>query len=350
LKTRISNRFSKAALVLLIFSAAAFAVDTVNYGPFACHFYNQDDDGGYGYVGAADWTDIQKQDVEAGIMTWASNIANTAPRQINLHLYWQNLEGAQLGGAGSNVIYDGTYSASMTEYVWRHEMGYTISGPDALIVYDIDAASDYKPEDEPDYVSPIAGWNFGSEQPADNEIDFRGTVTHELGHLVGFSSSYNRSLNQFGTFGDSEQSWQQAGLRAWDLNFVDNDGDRPQVASSWDLQTNVDVEADEGDSTSLYWDGANAVAANGEGELVQIFAPQDYIPGSSLSHLNYDAGSVYPGSLMSPYVSTGVSPREPNDIEWAMMQDMGWTLVPEPATLVILGLGGLMLNLTRRKV
>jgi hypothetical protein len=315
--------------MIVIFAGSGLSLEIINYGPFACYFY------GTGDGAAADWTAAQKADVEASISTWDAGIENTAARQIRLDMYWVDFEGNTLGGASSSVLYNGTRSYTLTEYLWREETNFSTSGADALIQLDLDAAG--------------FGWHFGSAPTPSNAIDFLSVVTHELGHLVGFASSYNRSLNQFGTFGTGAQNWVQAGLRAWDLNFVDNDGDRPVVASSWNQQTDVDVEDEPGgDSTSLYWDGENAVAANG-GELVQIYAPATYAPGSSLSHLNYDSGPVYADSLMSPYVSMGVSPREPNEIEWAMMADMGWTLVPEPATAIIMCLGGFILKTTKKR-
>ena len=66
-----------------------------------------------------------------------------------------------------------------------------------------------------------------------------------------------------------------------------------------------------------------------------------YSPGSSLSHLDEAALSDY---LMSPSIATAQTLRTVSDLEWAMMDDMGWQTVPEPATFLILAVGMIMLK------
>jgi hypothetical protein len=85
----------------------------------------------------------------------------------------------------------------------------------------------------------------------------------------------------------------------------------------------------------VYFDGAAAKAANG-GSDVAIYAPTTYSSGSSLSHLDE---STFPNALMSPSIGLGQEIRQPTSLEWAMMTDMGWQIVPEPGTVgMLLGL------------
>ena len=46
---------------------------------------------------------------------------------------------------------------------------------------------------------------------------------------------------------------------------------------------------------------------------------------------------------MSPFFAAGQTARTVSDLEWAMVTDMGWQIIPEPVTLVLLGLGGLII-------
>ena len=50
---------------------------------------------------------------------------------------------------------------------------------------------------------------------------------------------------------------------------------------------------------------------------------------------------------MSPSIGTMQLNRDVSDLEWAMMTDMGWTVVPEPATAVLFVIG--ILGLIRKK-
>ncbi|MBN1456595.1 MAG: PEP-CTERM sorting domain-containing protein [Sedimentisphaerales bacterium] len=316
------SRFFTVSVVLLsLFTSSSLAtVSTVSHGYFNLNFYNTGDSNG-SETGQANWTAEQMADVVASTNAWSSGIANVAGRQIEVDLFWNELDvygPTVLGGSGSYRVADGTTIWNLGEYVWKEETDPGTSTPfDTIIQYDITAAG--------------VAWNFGTDAPGAGEIDFRSVVTHELGHSLGWDSSFDNDYNDWGWF-----STGYGGLTAWDKNLVDSAGNRAQSGSSG---TPGDFNQTD---NPVFFDGANATTLNGG--LVPIFAPNPWQPGSSLSHV--DEGLL--GSLlMSPSISTGELNRSVSDLEWAMMMDMGWTIVPEPATLVLLGLGGLIVRKRR---
>ena len=206
-------RFSRAAVVLLIIAVAAHGETTVvNYGPFEVTFHNTGDTDGL-YTGVADWTAQQMVDVAASIGTWASQITDTAARPVRMHLFWDELDSyspQMLGGSASYRVGDGQTQWNLSEYVWREGMdpGTTTYGFDTVILLDITAAS--------------YSWNFGEGLPGGLEIDFRSVMTHEIGHSLGFTSTYSYCFDDWGWLGDAYQ-----GLTEWDKNLVDGEGDYP---------------------------------------------------------------------------------------------------------------------------
>jgi len=315
------------ALSLFILICPSFAtVTTVTEGYFNLNFYNFGDiNTTTGDVGEADWTAEQMADVVASTAAWSSGIANSAGRQIEVALFWNELDSlgsTVLGGSASYRIANGTTIWNMGEYIWKEENdpGFTSAGFDTRILYDITAAG--------------VSWNFGADAPGSGEIDFRSVVTHELGHSLGWSSSFDNNYNDWGWF---DNTYGHYGLTDWDKNLVDSSGNRAQSGSAG---TPGDFNQTD---DPIFFDGANAITLYG-GD-VPIYAPDPYRPGSSIAHVDEDLlGSL----LMSPSIGTMQLIRDVSDLEWAMMTDMGWNIVPEPATLAMLGLGGLLLR--KRKI
>ncbi|AKJ64745.1 hypothetical protein [Kiritimatiella glycovorans] len=317
-----------ALLAGLCLPADAIVVET--YGPFDVSFYEEGDV--YGTTtNQQDWTAEQMADVESAIQAWDAGIQNTAGRQISLHLLWDDLPSGVLGSSGSSQVYGGGQRWQSGEFIWREEddpANYGIEiDVDSLIRYDVDAAG--------------VGWNFGEDGPGPGQIDFRSVITHELGHSVGVTSSYLSEEDFFGYVGrDAMGDPVYEGLTAWDVNLVDSAGNRPAVGTNG-VPDNFDELGN-----PVYWDGDTAT--NLYGGLVPIYAPETYSSGSSLSHL--DEGT-FPGALMSPQIGAGQLVREPTDLEWAMMTDMGWQVIPEPAAVLLSTFGlGLMRLLRRRFV
>ncbi|MFC1677557.1 hypothetical protein ACFL3G_10915 [Planctomycetota bacterium] len=322
-----------AVISLLLLAPAANATPIIQtLGPFDVTFYNAGDSDGL-YTGSQNWTPEQITDVAASIDAWASNIDENPIRNVNMHLFWDELDSLGsnvLGGSASVRITDYSSQWNLGEYVWKNPLdiledpGTSSYGFDTVIRYDVTAAD--------------TNWNFGSDAPGAGDIDFRSVITHEIGHSLGFDSTYESpTYDDWGWFYTSQTQGEYYGLSEWDQHLVDSAGNKPENGT-----TGTPDNFNETDDP-VYFDGPNAMAVYGG--LVPIYAPNPYQPGSSLSHIDQ---ATFPNYLMSPAISTGSMNRMPSELEWAIMQDIGWNLTPEPATILLLAIPAVVLA-TKRK-
>jgi len=288
---------------------------TQNYGVFDVTFYNAGDSDGT-TVSQQDWTSEQIADVEASIYEWQSRIANIPGRQVKMGLFWREMDNygtSVLGGSSSYRIGNGTQIWNLGEYVWKEGLnpGFSSRGWDTKIEYDITAAG--------------LNWNFGADAPLSNDIDFRSVIAHEIGHSLGWDTTFDNNYDDWGWMYTNYPNGGYYGLTDWDNNLVDGSGNRASNGG-----TGIPGNFIQNDNP-VFFDGANAVALYGG--LVPIYAPAVFSNGSSLAHLDESAlGNL----LMSPFISRGQTIRTVSELEWAMMKDMGWNIIPEPSSILLL--------------
>jgi hypothetical protein len=281
------------------YSANAQTVRTI--GPFDVSFYNSTDPGDEGGTSSQDWTGPEIEDITACIAAWAGRITNTPPpgRQVKLHLFWNNLGSTILGETWNPSVGNGTTSWSDTERIWR-----TGVNPTGTPSYDARIS-----------LSTGYSWNIGSAAPTSSQYDLRSVITHELGHTLGFDSTYDPGTDNFSSIG----------ISAWDTFLRDSasGGNRPAVGTTG-TPGNFNQLAN-----PIYFTGSAAEAAYGAylgtnvSTPVPVYAPSSYQSGSSMSHLDQ---SALPNDLMSPSMSNGVTRRAPSAIDWGIMKDLGWSV------------------------
>ncbi|MDN5881587.1 MAG: PEP-CTERM sorting domain-containing protein, partial [Nitrosospira sp.] len=184
--------------------------------------------------------------------------------------------------------------------------------------------------------------------PSNAESDFYSTLFHEFTHVLGFASTIGQSGEPvFGT--QNAGSWS-----TFDSFIVDKNGARiidPATfalnQAAWDAGSVGGASPAEG----LFFDGANAVAANG-GDPAGLYTPETWDESSSVSHLD-DENPAYAGMMMLAMSDTGPYARDYSAIEVGMLTDLGYTaaIIPEPETYAMLlaGLGMIGWIARRRK-
>ena len=173
-------------------------------------------------------------------------------------------------------------------------------------------------------------WHYGADLPTGGDIDFQTVAMHELAHGLGIFSSF-----------ESDGSWGRGSKPyIFDTMLVNAAGERL-----------IDLPVSGANVTSeVYFDGAAAAAAYqalGGSWLAPIYAPSTWREGSSLSHLD-EATFTGANDFMTPLLNTPL--RDINPVVLGMMQDLGWSVVPEPTSLSLLAIGAAMMIVRRRIV
>jgi uncharacterized repeat protein (TIGR01451 family) len=252
----------------------------------------------------------------AGI--WASLLNSSVPIEINA--CWTNLAPNILGHSAPESYHRG--ASGMVGNTW-----YSAALANALSSSDLNDhdgfdwdndGTDADAEMEIAYSGNGIAWYFGSDgvTPA-GQYDFVSVVLHEIGHGLGFLGSMTVSAGQ-GRWGFGipvnpliydRFTENVAGQSLLDTGLFPN----PSPALAIQLQSN-----------NLYFDGANANAANG-GNRPKLFAPLAWMPGSSYVHLD----EIYNGSanaLMTYSLNDGEAIHNPGLITRGILTDLGWAL------------------------
>jgi len=183
------------------------------------------------------------------------------------------------------------------------------------------------------YLNSTSAWYYDSTgTPPSGQYDFATVAIHELCHGLGFLSLAKKSGTS-GSFGMLLASDFAPLTTSYPWPNLDT---LPSVFDRF-LVTNLDQQLDtipnpsatlgsKFSSNAIYFNGANAVAANA-GIKPRIYAPSTFSLGSSITHLNeatYPAGNV--NELMTPNGTPASSLHNPGPICIGILKDIGWNL------------------------
>ncbi len=221
---------------------------------------------------------------------------------INININWRSLEGNSLAGASPSAYYSRfsnvpnpseVYPVALAEKISRRELN---------------------DPDEPDInitVNSERNWYYDWFNPSGvgNRFDFVSVLLHEVFHGLGFVS-FTRVNNNIGSIGLFS-----GGRHTIYSDFMFN-GSSTKVS---DVVDNSSEMAAVLQSQNLFF---NLISSS---QSLKLYAPGEYDPGSSISHLDEFTFNNTSDALMTPSIGRGQVEQDPG-VSVEMLYDMGWDM------------------------
>lgn len=278
-----------AAFVLLAASAAAVPV-TINYLDGASEGFNDP------VLGTA-----RKTAFQYAVNLWAAQVHGTVP--VVIEAEFNPLGGspsaATLGVAGFNSVLRDFTGAPVSGTWFPMPLANQITGADQD-PSNADISAVFNSDVDTPAVLSGADFYYGTDSNPGSNIDFVTVVLHELGHGLGFVTLVDSATG------------------AWFSGFPDIFGRQLTRVPGGDFDTMTNAQRLAAlTSGQVFWKGPNVVAAHGG--QIQMFAPNPYQSGSSISHWD---PSNFPNLLMEPSywgATQSIDRTKP------AFKDMGWS-------------------------
>ena len=248
---------------------------------------------------------------------WAAKVSSS--QTIKIDASWESFGNQQiLGSAGTTFIFRFELSdGQTTQQTW-----FPSALADAL-------ADDDLAEGEADirarFNSDFTNWHFETDQsPGPGEFDFTTVVLHEIGHGLGFSSSFGHDGTQ-GNWGI--ESGGETSPLVFDLYLINGTGvelrDETAFANgSAELGTALT-------NNDVFFFGFYAGETVGWAP-VPAYAPMEWEQGSSIAHVNKtNFPEWHQDALMAPSISPGFAIHDPGPIMTGIFRDLLWTASSE---------------------
>ena len=184
-------------------------------------------------------------------------------------------------------------------------------------------------------------WYFGTDGlTPSGQYDLMTAALHTITHGLNFSGSMNvaSGLGNWGYGYGSSPNYFYPNIYDTFMKDAANDPSSLLIDTSiYPKQTTTLATALT--SNSVWFDGPNAVSANG-GKRVKIYAPSPWQDDASYIHLDYDTFAGTVNGLMVNSLSPGTSIHDPGPVTLGMLKDIGWgwTGAPPPPYYADLGI------------
>jgi len=250
------------------------------------------------------------------VAIWGSTLNSSVP--ISIEAVFSPLAPGVLGSASPATFFRNFINAPVSNTY------YPVALASALRTLDLDPG-------DPDITCNFNSgfnWYFGTDGncPA-NQYDFVTVVLHELCHGLGFLASTGVS-NGAGTYGLN-------GSPVIYDRFLENLSGTDIIS----FPNNSVSLGNELTGGNIFWLGAEGQAAYAN-TRPEIFAPDPYASGSSISHLDetgFPAGDQ--NSLMTPFLNASEAIHDPGPIVYGMLDDLGWSVDLTPCSVLSVSAG-----------
>lgn len=248
---------------------------------------------------------------EYAVSIWESLLKSD--QVIKVEAYWMEFDSDEnttvLGAAGASNFYLNKKDLPQNKVFYNAPLAEKL------------CRTDLNEPDEPDilaYFNSKVKWYYGTDgETPSGKFDLVSVILHELCHGLGFlgSMTIDKSNQGIWSYGSSYPY-------AFDEFVYNNLGQQLIDESLFPNPSKVLYNQLTGGK--LYFDGP--ILRNRTGTKAQLYAPEEYDPGSSIDHLGQIFNNT-DNSMMTPGIHTASSIHDPGEVVEAIMADLGWSTI-----------------------